>query len=261
MVAILAAMLAIPMTAQYRSLAQNSEWNEIPQMDPVGNFKKYVNQETPVLELRNAAFIIQAAKIDGYYYGESYWDIMVFRFVPAQLLGKSFKEGIMFRPSVDKFAGIQKLGYSFPGGTTPTGIADSFQEFGWFGCLFFALLGHFFKTLWKSTIGQNTIMAKVFYIQLITTAMLTVTHGTVVSLPDISYYAIFLGLLWLYAREPLPGRAKRRGRRAVAGGQKTEDGGNLPAPSTGVIRRTDAPFSVTGRAQREKNQGENKIEN
>jgi hypothetical protein len=50
MVAILASMLAIPMTSQYRSLAQNSEWNEIPHMDPVGNIKKYVNQETPGLE-------------------------------------------------------------------------------------------------------------------------------------------------------------------------------------------------------------------
>jgi len=211
--AILGAMLVIPITGQFRSLAAYGEWHEVKNLDLLDNFNDFVNQENPVLELRNAAYIIEAAKTDGYYWGESYWDILVFRFVPAQLLGRSFKEGIMFRPSEDKFAGVDKLGYSFPGGTTPTGIGDSFQEFGWFGCIFFAFFGRFFKTLWTHAIEKNNIMARIFYIQLVITAMLTITHGTVVSLPDILYYAIFLGLIYLYARVPMSSTGRPRGNR------------------------------------------------
>ncbi len=217
---ILAAMLFIPVTSQYRSLAHEGDWQEIWKLEMVGNFESYVNQESPILELRNASFVIEGAKIDGYHHGESYWDEMVFRFVPAQLLGKSFKESIMFRPHENKFAGVEKLGYYFPGGTTPTGIGDSFQEFGWFGCIFFAVFGLFFKTLWKIAADKDSIIVRIFYIQVVTTAMLTVTHGTVVSLPDIFYYSIFLGLLFLYARDP--GTRARKHRRGGKGG--AEDG-------------------------------------
>jgi hypothetical protein len=260
--AIVFAMLAIPATGTYRGIAAERDWKQVKQLDLVGNFKTFLNKES-ILELRNAALIMEVTQEAGdYEYGASYWDQLVFRFVPAQLVGKSLKSSLMFQRSDEHVQKeLAKLGYELSSGSTITGMADSFQQFGWFGCLFFAGLGLFFNTLFRATQAPNPIFAQLFYILTATQAMRAVTHQTVDFLPGLVYNVIFLGLLWLYAREPLPGRAKRRGRRAVDGGQMTEDGGSPAAPSSGVIRRTDAPFSVTGRGQTEKNQGENKIEN
>ena len=121
---------------------------------------------------------------------------------------------------------LSKLGYDIPGGSTVTGMADSFQQFGWFGCIFFAALGLLFKTLFRATQQPNAVFAQLFYILIATSAMRAVTHQTLDFLPGMVYYAIFLGLLFLYAREPVS-PTRKRGRK---------DGGR---------RAESAPFSVT----------------
>jgi hypothetical protein len=195
-----AAMFLIPATADYRSIAATGQWNDLKQLNLWQNFHDYLNQESE-LELRNAAMVIEAAQKTGEYeWGEGYWDEIVFRFVPAQFVGKGMKEHFMFVSHFSSFASVEVLGYNFPGGTTPTGIGDVFNQLSWWGCLFFALLARFFKSLWLKS--QTNLFARVLYIQLIPTAMLTITHGTVVSIPDIIYYILFLSILFYYARVP-----------------------------------------------------------
>ena len=224
---VLFAMLIIPATGTYRGLAAQRDWEGVRQMDLVGNFQRYLNEES-ILELRNAAFIIEATRRShDYEYGAGYWDQLVFRFVPAQLLGKGFKDSLMFRPSDERTLNeLSQMGYEVPGGSTITGMADSFQQLGWFGCLFFAAMGLLFKTLFRASQQSDAIFAQLFYILIATSAMRAVTHQTLDFLPGMVYYAIFLGLLFLYAREPVSQTGKR-GRKG--GGRRAES----------------APFSVT----------------
>jgi hypothetical protein len=205
------AMLAIPATGTYRSIAAERDWSEVKQIDLVGNFERYLNSES-ILELRNAALIIEVTRVsDDYEYGAGYWDQLVFRFVPAQLLGKGFKDSLMFKSSDERVQNeLSNLGYDLPGGSTVTGMADSFQQFSWFGCLFFAALGLLFKTLFRATLQPNATFAQLFYILIGTSAMRAVTHQTIDFLPGLVYYIIFLGLLFLYARVPRTRPKKRK---------------------------------------------------
>jgi len=210
--AVVGAMLIIPATGTYRSLMKDGSWDEAKQFDVMDNFNNYLNQES-ILELRNAAMAIEAVRETGnYQWGKGYWDELVFRFVPAQIVGRETKDNLMFIAHEKPFPDLDALGYSFPVGSTPTGIGDVFNQFGWFGCLFFAVSAWFFKNLWRK--AQGNLFARIFYIQLVPTAMLTLTHGTVVSLPDVAYYGIFLGLLFYYARKPVQTGTKK-GRRPV----------------------------------------------
>ena len=201
---ILFATLAIPATGTYRGFAAERDWEGVRQMDLIGNFRTFLNTES-VLELRNAALLIQSVKESGdYEYGGGYWDAMVFRFVPAQILGKKFKEGIMFEPPEERAEReTARMAYNIPLGATLTGMGDSFVQFGFFGCLFFAALGFLFKSFYAATRQRNAIFAQLFYIMIGTSAMRAVTHETVDFLPGMTYYAIFLGILFWYVKLPL----------------------------------------------------------
>lgn len=209
---IILAMLAIPATGSYRAIASEGDWERVHQIDLIGNFKDYFNQES-ILELRNAAFEIEAVRTSGAYeYGKGYSDQLVFRFVPAQIVGKAFKDSLMFHPSEERmFAELYRLGYVASNGSTTTGMADAFQQFGWFGFLFFAFIAIMYKSIYYATLQPDAMFAQLFYILICTSAMRAVTHQTIDFFPGVVYYGIFLGLLFLYARIP-PGRARRRGR-------------------------------------------------
>jgi len=230
--AITGAMLAIPATGTYRGLAAKREWELVRQIDLVKNFRQYLSEES-ILELRNAAVLIEATRCSkDYEFGTAYWDQLVFRFVPAQLLGREFKASLMFKPTENRIHDeVATLGYEIPTGSTLTGMGDSFRQFGWFGCLFFAGLGILFNSLFHATQQPNAIFAQLFYIQVSTSAMRAATHQTVDFLPGLIYYAIFLGLLLLYARErPLTVRL-RRGRRRSTVAQQDEGALPINAPT------------------------------
>lgn len=218
------AMLAVPATGTYRGLAQQKDWQGVSQINLVANFEEYLNQES-ILELRNAAFLIEVTRETGnYQYGEAYWDQLVFRFVPAQWLGKGFKNRLMFHPQDDSSQDEVSKIYDIPVGSTITGMGDSFQQFGWFGCLFFAGMGWLFKNLFHASRQPNAIFAQLFYIQIGTSAMRAVTHQTLDFLPGLVYYAIFLGLLFLYARVPAPRGVGRRRNRNQRGPESDQEG-------------------------------------
>jgi len=143
----------------------------------------------------------------------------VFRFVPAQIVSREFKYSLMFKPP-DRHVEDElfKLGYDLPVGATMTGMADSFQEFGWLGCIFFACLGWLFRSLYQATKPPNAMFAQLFYILIGTSAMRAVTHQTIDFLPGMTYYIIFLGLLFLYVRLPTSRARKMQPRVPGRGG-------------------------------------------
>jgi hypothetical protein len=200
--AILFAMLAIPATGTYRGLMAEQDYKAVQQLDLVENFQKFVNDES-ILELRNAAMLIDAtAKTGAYEYGAAYWDAMVFRFIPAQLLGNEFKASLMFRSSESRALDeMARRGYRTSVGSTTTGMGDSFQQFGYFGCLFFALLAVIYRSLWLASLLPNAMFAQLLYIQTATSGMRAITHQTMDYLPGLTYNLIFIGLVALYARD------------------------------------------------------------
>ncbi len=219
-VAMVVAMLAIPATGTYRGLQAEKNWGEIRQIDLVGNFKAFVTQES-VLELRNAAAVIEATKATGdYQWGAGYWNHLVFRFVPAQILGAGFKESLKIKTQSRLIeTGVTQAGFEVSVGSTITGMGDTFQQFGWFGCLFFALMAVIFHSLWVASLRPSAFFPQLLYISLCTVAMRAVTHWTLDFFPGLFYNLAFLSLGLLYARVPAtqlrPVRSGRRRRGQV----------------------------------------------
>lgn len=213
--ALLLAMLAIPATGVYRNLMAEGDIKQLRRLDLVGNFKDYFGKES-VLELRNAAAIIETRRrYGGYEYGAGYWNQMVFRFVPAQIVGKNAKDALVIGGTVeDLFKRYSEMGYEFSIGSTPTGMGDSFRQFGWFGCLFFALLGWFFRSAWIAAVQPNAMFAQLLYLLICTSAMRALTHQTVDFLPGFTYQFLFLwaGLLYAADRGKRGQAQVRRGR-------------------------------------------------
>ena len=192
------AMLMIPATGTYRSIATNRDWDQLQQLDLVENFKTFLTTESN-LELRLAGVTIYNTMHRGdYVYGVGYWDEIIWRFVPAQFVGKGFKDSLMFARTDE--LGVDEGGERAANvGTTQTGMADSFRQFGYFGALFFVLAAVFYKSIWYAATRKGAVFAQFFYIGTATSGMRAVTHQTSDFLPGVIYQLIFVGFLYLIA--------------------------------------------------------------
>jgi hypothetical protein len=200
---IIGAALFIPATGEYRNLAHRDPIEALQEIDFSERFEESLNEES-VNELKNATALIAATQVTGAYErGAGYWNAIVFRFVPAQFVGRDFKDGLMIGGRQRNLADFVEsiLGSTFLLGSTPTGVGEAFNEFGYFGCLFFAALGYLFKTLWAAANRPGAAVAQILYIQSVTSAMRAVTHQTVDFLPGFIYGVIFIGAIAWFARD------------------------------------------------------------
>jgi hypothetical protein len=197
---IVIALVAIPLTGAYRGIAKTGDWSQLLELRPGENLKVLV-EKGKTLELRNAALLMDAAVQTGQYgYGTDYWNSLVFRFVPAQLIGRDFKNALQIKLSKSKQDLQDLYNYTAHTGTTTTGIGDSFVQFDYLGCLFFLILSYLFKSLWSSAIYKNSTVSQIFYVSLVAPALISVTHGTVRFFPDLLFRLIFIGSVIIYSR-------------------------------------------------------------
>ena len=91
------AMLIIPAIGDYREKAKEDPWEALTTLDLQKSFINYFKvEENEVLELAVAAHVLDSYSFHGEYtYGASYWNEMVFRYVPGQLLGTDFKNSLI----------------------------------------------------------------------------------------------------------------------------------------------------------------------
>jgi hypothetical protein len=225
------AMLLIPATGTYRQLAGERGVLALQDIEFLDNFKKYVLEESPILELRNGAAVIESTRSTGNYeYGSGYWNHLVFRFVPAQLVGKEFKDAISIGKASDFSAPSATVtGYEFSTGSTITGLGDTYQQFGWFGCLFFVFMAVIFKSLWQAAQRPDAMFAKLLYVLSCTSGMRAVTHWTMDFLPGLLYFVIFLGLAMIYAAAPQGVARHRSGRRPARRAARLQTDSTKPA--------------------------------
>jgi hypothetical protein len=93
------------------------------------------------------------AKVQGgnYTFGRHFWNQLVFGFVPAQLVGRDFKESLKFELIDD----AEQVGFEKSVGTCESGIAEAFMAFGYAGCGLFLLLGAFMRWLWDGAMSGS----------------------------------------------------------------------------------------------------------
>ena len=217
---ILSMLIINPNTiTQYRSLLGNGgswlKFNEVSitdisesvqEIDLAENLQKTIS-ETHNLELRNAAlYIDRIAKTGNYQWGLAYWNTIIFNWVPAQFLGKNFKDSLIFSQGMSflDFCHSSYLVYAYScrPGQTFTGLADSFGQFDYFGCLFFGIAALLFKFMWQKAVYQNSFVAQACYSLLIVRMMLTITHTTIQFPSRMLYLVVFLSPMILWSSIP-----------------------------------------------------------
>jgi hypothetical protein len=170
-------------------------WEEFTNVDWVGNFFKIASEGGErATELRNAIYDVTAAQMIGSYdLGASYWNYLVFRYVPAQFLGAEFKSSLMF--DVQDVAAWAFMHVPHPG-STHTGVSDSFMSFWFLGPLVFFLIARIMCKLYRAGM-EGHMMAQFFYMFLISNALQTVTHSTAGFFAQLIHVLIFtLPLAW-----------------------------------------------------------------
>ena len=204
---------------QYRSLLGNGgSWlkfqeisltdvsDSLEEIDFVDNFQNTIN-DTSNLELRNAAlYIDRIAKTGNHQWGLAYWNAIVFNWVPAQFLGDSFKNSLIIQKGINfiDFCHTSSWFYQYScrPGQTFTGMADSFGQFDYFGCLFFAFAALLFKFMWQKAVYQNSFAAQACYSLLIVRMMLTITHTTIQFPSRMLYLVVFVSPMILWSSIP-----------------------------------------------------------
>ena len=235
--AIIGGMFIIPAIGQYRQLAKDDPLAAFKSIDFKEEFGEYFDEDA-ISEVKNATVLIAVSQQTGdYEWGAGYWNRIVFRFVPAQILGRDFKDSLMI-------GGVQRdpgefveanMGAALPTGSTVTGLGDAFMQFGYFGCLVFAGMAYMFKNLWTAANHADGTGAQILYIQVMTTAMRSLTHQTLDFLPGLIYSGIFIGLVVFYAKERRDWSHELEHERGIRGKAEIAkaESRNLPKEETG----------------------------
>ena len=173
------------------------QWGQIQLLSQEG-LNKVI--EGNILELRNATLVMDyASQLNQYGYGTQLWNAIIFQYVPGQILGYEFKQSLQFDLTFD----LESFyGYTISTGTTLTGMGDSFIDFGFFGCLFFALMAIIFKTLWISTMKGKSMTSTLLYVSLIDSAMVGITHGIGRFACEFIFKSGVIFLINLYCKSP-----------------------------------------------------------
>ena len=179
------------------SLAFAGDWDKITFLSQQ-SFDSVITGD--ILELRNAALVMDyVTQYNQYGYGAGLWNAIIFQYVPGQIVGYDLKQSLQFDLGLDLYSAY---GYNVSTGTTPTGVGDSFMDFGYFGCLFFAFMGSIFKTLWTSGIQNNSILGTLLYISLIDSAMVGITHGIGRFICEFIFKVSIIFLIRVYCKSP-----------------------------------------------------------
>lgn len=192
---ILVGTLAMTSMSDYRQITRAHSGvvlDEVLEIDVVGNFEETLKEGG--LEMRNAVQRID--EIDRrleFDYGKFHWNKLVFTFVPAQLLGTSFKEGLML--STPK----PERSYQPLTGTTETGFVDAFASFWYFGALKFFILSYLVCRIWKAALAGGTT-AQLAYMMSIVPAMHAISHQTDWVVQVWIHMALFLVPVLAFAR-------------------------------------------------------------
>lgn len=152
-------------------------------------------------EFRNYLFYRQTCAVYGIFdYGGWHWNKFVFNFVPAQLVGREFKQSLKLKNiSIEspRKEAKELYGYSWQPGSTSTGYLDPFASFGWFGFVKFFVVGAIMGILYRHAM-QGAFLGQLIYVYVLNTAMHAVSHDTNGILIRIWVYFFAMGYPVLY---------------------------------------------------------------
>jgi len=165
------------------------------------NFSGFGEKPLESFEIVNGAYIVAARSRTLEFEGISeFWNILIHRYVPGQLVGHSLKDSLQFE--IEDQALTVFGHYKFIG-TVITGFGDAFRAFWFFGSLIFFVIARYLRRLYERARHGN-MWAQFLYPMLLTDGLLAITHSTSWFIRELPFYFVFGGLVFLVARKWQP---------------------------------------------------------
>ncbi|MDD2540719.1 MAG: hypothetical protein PHH28_06705 [Desulfuromonadaceae bacterium] len=206
---------------QYRSVMVGQKYektvveriDEVLELDFIGLYKGTILQAGP--EFENFLYGMYAMQSSlTFDAGFGHWNDFVFNYVPAQLVGRSFKDSCIIPIRAYYQIARDKLGWYGISGATHTGYLDSFYSFFWLGWIKFLLIGWLMGWLYRYAMCRS-FLAQLLYCYMLTKAMHAISHTTNDVLIRMWVYFFLLGFPMLYWAKSKPLNSLRPGRRSL----------------------------------------------
>jgi hypothetical protein len=130
--------------------------------------------------------------------GAEYWNSLAHQYVPAFLVGREFKNGLMIKTLTRRLeTGEEKGLYSF--GSTRTGFSDSYRSFGFLGAMVFCVIGAFFGLLFSHAI-KGSLQDEYLYLVLLSEGLKSITHSTSEFFASLPFVMLISLLVFRFSR-------------------------------------------------------------
>ncbi len=201
--------LAMGSVGDYRDITRNERQlstSSIGEIRLLENFEKGL--ERGGMEMRNAIYLINHADNTMQFdYGLFHWNVLVFNFIPAQIVGKNLKNSLIVHMTE-----LEDRNYNPWFGTTETGMSDAFVSFWYFGFVKFLVIAYVLARMYRTAMSGG-LAAQLIYMFSVTPATHTISHHTQWIFSAWLDMALFLLPLLLLAR-------RRHATRTAAGGRR-----------------------------------------
>lgn len=114
-------------------------------------------------EATNGTYLIHASALsDTHTSGATSWNRFIFQYVPGQLVGYEIKDALMVETGMSDIITYQ-LSHETSAGSTITGPAEAYLEFGFFGFLFFAIPSYWLGKFWQHGVRRRSVLQFAYY--------------------------------------------------------------------------------------------------
>lgn len=136
-----------------------------------------------------------------YDFGVVFWNSMIFRWVPGQLIGHQLKNAMMLDVPGPIQVAKEECGYKFGvGGCTP-GYAELFASFGFLGIIFMYYVGKLARMVWEQALTGN-LVAQIFHFALAPVYLRFGGGGLWSLISGLFFWVVFLFPILWWAKMP-----------------------------------------------------------
>lgn len=197
----LAIALFVVIAPQYRTVTQYGlnleQLKEIQvenSIDDIISGKSYVEYDALVV----SSALMNAEGLYGL--GTNFYNATIAQLVPRQLVGQEFKSSLTFNLWGEAASTERRYYWVTPYGSNPTGVANAFAEFWFFGALIYYFGGVVVRHLWQNALCRTNHGAQIWYVMISLLVPISVIGSLYIIPGQLLTLYFFITPMLIYAR-------------------------------------------------------------
>lgn len=191
----------IVIAPQYRTIMQyGADMEQLREIQIQTEIEEIISGESyaefDALVVASAA--INKEKIFGL--GVGFYNAIIAQLVPRQLVGEEFKNALKINLWEEKVDPVKLYSWQIPYGSNPTGVANAFSEFWFFGAFIYFFIAVAIRKLWESALFKGNFSAQIWYVMISLLIPVTVVGSLYIIPGNLLVAYCFVTPMLLYAR-------------------------------------------------------------